>query len=405
MTKTGWKTPSIVTQNSSKSLNNGRACYPFVKLDNIKKNDLSYADTTLAGGVDQDHASPIVYCNGYNFNIPANATINNIQVLVICQQSTDSANGYHRGEQTSKYYFLKLKTGASTTDYGVGRNILPSDKLLPYKKWSTEDNSTFSGSPSQWGVGDITPSIINNSNFGCLLQFKGLYKLAWSTPAIAKVLMNIEYSLPSVTDVTKSIPSKTTIDIVVAPDDLIKLDVSKPNASIDITIQYKHIGEGGQTPILICNSKDLLIGDEKLKSYTIPTLNLESSTVETTYTQIVKIYPGTMTGTQTLDIKNNNSYTNLTVNGQDKPPINFNVINSNPSDTYTGITSSEREKYLNGSQRCMVLNSKFDGNHANKKGGAMYILTEHFGRSKNNYINNSAEISDNIDWNGESCDK
>lgn len=402
MTKTGWKTPTIVTQNSSKSLNNGRACYPFVKLDNIKKNDLSYADTTLAGGVDKDHASPIVYCNGYNFNIPVTATINKLQVLVICQQSTDSANRYHRGEQTSKYYFLKLKTGASTTDYGVGRNLITSDKLLPYKKWSTEANATFSGSPTEWGVENITPSIINNSNFGCLIQFKGLYTKAWSTPAIAKVLMNIEYTLPSVTEVAKTIPSETTINVRVAQADLAKLDVSKPNEAITLHIDYTHIGEGGQTPILICSSKDLLIGDEKLKSYTVPTLNLESSTVKTTHTQDVKVYPGTLTGTQTVDIRNNNSYNNLTVNGQDKPPINFNVINSNPADTYTGITSSEREKYLNGSQRCMIMNSKFDGNHANKNGGAMYILTEHFGRSKNTYTGNNAENSPNIKWNGDS---
>ena len=404
MTKTGWKTPTIVTQNSSKSLNNGRACYPFVKLDNIKKNDLSYADTTLAGGVDKEHASPIVYCNGYNFNIPANATINNIQVLIICQQSTDSANRYHRGEQTSKYYFLKLKTGASTTDYGVGRNLITSDKLLPYKKWSTEDNATFSGSPTQWGVENITPSIVNNSNFGCLIQFKGLYTKAWSTPAIAKVLMNIEYTLPSVTEVAKTIPSETSINVRVAQADLTKLDVSKPNEAITLHIDYTHIGEGGQTPILICSSKDLLIGDEKLKSYTVPTLNLESSTVKTTHTQDVKVYPGTLTGTQTVDIRNNNSYNNLTVNSQDKPPINFNVVNSNPADTYTGISSGEREKYLNGSQRCMVLNSKFEGNHANKNGGAMYILTEHFGRSKNTYTDNSAENSPNIKWNGDSYD-
>lgn len=392
MTQTGWKNPQVIKQDSSRKINNGHACYPYSKLENIKKNDNSYAYIDTSGGINSTHKSPAVYCSNYNFNIPRNATINKVMIRVKAQQFTGRKLG---GKSYSKHYLLKLKTGTSTTDYGVGNNKSSKSKLQ-YKKWTEE---TVSYTPTQWGVPKLNYSMINNNNFGCVHQVIGTIS-GWVGPKIAYIQMNIDYSIPEKITTTKPVlaTKKITTNIQVTQDALTSLDLNKPNTPITLKIIYTHIGQGGQTPLTTFESKDLLISTKKLMKYTLPTLNVPSSETTKTYTQELQIYPGTLTGTQQLNITQNGNYTNLTVNTTDKPPISFKVKNSN-TNTYTSITNAEKEKYADETQRCVITNSIFSNNKATVQGGAMFIQSEKFYNQNNTFTNNSSPKCPNISRN------
>ncbi|RAP46459.1 MAG: hypothetical protein BZ136_07575 [Methanosphaera sp. rholeuAM74] len=413
---TGWKIPTQVTQNNKKAINGGRACYSFINLNNLKRNDNTYTDIPLSGGIDSQHHSPEIYTSGYQFNIPEKASIKQIQILHIIQQRTNSRNGKHKGEVTSKFRTIKLKTGASSTDGGIGNNKA-NNKTLQFRKWTDEKTGLTTYTPTQWGVPDITPSQINNSNFGCVSQWTGLYKNTWTTPAIRKIMMNIEYELPIITATAtkdnKLIQSQTKINVLVNENDRNKLSLDQPDTPITLTVQYKHKGTGGQTPVLEFQSDHLLITDNKLTKTTLPTLTMESTDTEKTYTQQVKIYPETLPGVQKLDITHDKKHDDITINGEDTPPLNLMVQNSSVN-TYTSISdflNMNNNPYEDINQRFIVMNSTFQKNSATHKGGAIFVKSERFYRRSNTIptsggtANTASSGSPAIDWRGTAVTK
>ena len=88
MTSTEFKSPLTVAQDSRREVNGGNhTCYAFSNLDNIKNNDDTYAFIPSNGGIDSLRGSAVIYSYNYNFNIPLDATITNIEVLPIFQQA------------------------------------------------------------------------------------------------------------------------------------------------------------------------------------------------------------------------------------------------------------------------------------------------------------------------------
>lgn len=387
MTSTGWKMPSTVAQDKRKAVNNNLACYGFVDLKNITKEDTSSAYIPTSGGIDSTHASPVLYASNYGFKIPTKAKITKIEVCPIVQQATDPKRKKY-GKSISKIKLLKLKTGTSTTDYGVGNSKLPSNTELPYKKWSTTDKYTSSGTLKEWGVSTLTPSMVNNSNFGCVFQCIGIISKAWVMPRVAQLKMRITYTTA---DVEINDKGEYTYKLVYNNNDT--LDLAKPDDGVTISIQFTHNGEGGETPQVNIKSTDLLLGSNKLHSITLPTIKTKTTTQSTTYTQSFRVYPGTLTDYQSFTI---------TINKKDTS-IKWYVSNSNGT---TSITDSEKAKYDSGTQRLIVRNCTFTDNTATNDGGAMFVRTDEsrFIRQNNTYTGNTAKRGKNIKFNGEEYD-
>lgn len=186
---TGWLKPSQVNQYSKYGKVNQYTCYAYSDLFDVKKKDSHYAYIPLSGGVNSTHKSARVYCSGYGFQIPNNATITKILIRQTrCMGTTPYKGSY------IKDYLIKLKTGASITDLGVGNNL--SDGAIWNSKsrgfGTYESGDKFGTVQEVWGV-NITPAVANNQNFGCVVQCIGSDK-RWHQPKLDCVEMCIYYT-------------------------------------------------------------------------------------------------------------------------------------------------------------------------------------------------------------------
>lgn len=397
MTESGWKDPQTVAQDSRNELNGGLSCYQFSYLDTIKQADDHFAEQVpwSQTGVDTDHKSPMIYAYNYGFNLPTNAVVKKISVYVKCQQLTHPKWYYEyvvlKRElrySVSKFCNLKLKVGSSLVDGGSGNDF--SDKcgsqMLPYQQWSTESLTTFSGTPEEWGLtGDNIINIINNGNFGVALQFVGTVKNGWVNPGVARIMINIEYDVPEL-DVLG--PSKFEKITVTYGGKEVKFTNSKSDVLTDlvydnfsspaiVSFNFYHKGSAGQTPIIIFESDSLLMGpnqkaynDDKCSTgkYTMNSIYCNEDKDEKMYTVPLAVFPGILLGEQTIKYKLDDvEYT-----------LVFNIITSSLSD-------SERFKFMNLNQQCMIKDCVFFKNHADGVGGANYITSEFYNAENNIY--------------------
>lgn len=399
MATTGWKSPSMVKQDISKQINNNRACYPFLDLADIKKDGYNYAYIGVNGGIDLNHKSPVIYTGGYGFKIPSMAVINKIHVLPIVQQGTNPEKRYNLKKywniSISKINLLRLKMGTSTTDYGVNPKNISYNIKLPYKTWTNETNALVSGTPEEWGISKLTPSITNNSNFGMVFQAVGTIVNGWVMPKIAKLLMKIDYTVPIQENTNPTLEG--TFDISVTLEKNVKLDINDKNSVAKLKIKYSHKGNGGQSPQLTSTSSDLKIGPSKLRTYNIPTINVSTNNSNTAkeYTQIISVYPGTISGIHTVQIKQGTKVVST---------IYIEVVG-----TGTAISDEDKNKFLDSERRCVINNSIFNKNKAEATGGAIYVLSGRLYRTGNTFgtgsNQNTAKTCPNIKLNKDCIEK
>ena len=398
MTDTGWKNPQTMAQYN-KGLNAPyKSCYPFVNIDNVKDGSSdSFADIRVweVTGIELYHKSPYLYAYNYGFNLPSNATVKKIHFFTKIQQITHPKEYYERmiGKKRysiSQFKNVKLKTGASTNSSGNGNNMYNKAAILnlPYMKWSTEAQTTFSGTPKEWGLtGDNNAIIttINSGNFGIVLQLVGTVRHGWVNPAVASMKMKIEYDVPEVKQTPKCEFTKLTVtqngtevkftnNVSEILGDLEYTDYSK---MVVLDFNFYHKGASGETPIITFESKGLIMGATK-KAYlegkystgkfTMSSLHCNTDEVEKKYTQQLVVFPGSLLGTQTITYKyDNKTYT-----------LRFNVDDAT-------LTLAEKAKFMNPFQECIVKNCLFYKNQANGIGGAMCISSEFFKESGNIY--------------------
>lgn len=187
---TGWRTPSQIAQYSAKGVINAGVCYTFTNLNNMKKWDGKYAYTPTKG-VNKDYRSPRLYCYGYGFDIPLDAEIKKVLIQPIRYCGTAALN-----KDKIFDYTLKLKTGASLTDNGIGNDIADKDSA----RWNTfiQGMGSYTYGDVSTDVDDlygfyITPDVVNNQNFGCIYQCRGVSD-TFLSPRIDTVRMKIDYS-------------------------------------------------------------------------------------------------------------------------------------------------------------------------------------------------------------------
>lgn len=381
MVNTGWKTPNTVVQDARWKVVNGGTANKWVDLRRLTERTQNLKHYAEIGryGTAAARASPVIYLSNYGFNIPWNATIT--KVTIECTVKEGKTN---EGIKTKT---LKLKTGPSTTDWGVGKNKAKSDR------WTCRSNpwtvQTYSFSPQDWGV-PLSPQVVNNSNFGAVFQCVGLdnYTVShgtwgiysrnynhWSLPLVNRIRMNVEYSVPhSVTSAERGKFGLTPAPYLSSNS----LNISNPNTPIILTISYKHIlGENGkynsgETPVTKVTSSTLKIGGSKLSSYTVPTIKVPTETESSTYTTTVKIYPSLTTGEHTIIVSaNGESYT-----------LKVQVNRGNGIDV----------NYGEDGRGLMIHGCIFKEDHADNTGGAMLVDGKNVSIRECKYISNSATV-------------
>lgn len=214
---TGWHLPTQVAQYNEYGKVNQETCYAYSNLEFLKKRDNTCISMSGDGGVNNTHHSPIIYTYGYKFNIPENATITKIQV----RQRRKCNTLQQKTEQGIKDRVIRLKIGASISDYGEGHNNSIEAKwsskevgLADYTVGNEDDSTVY----QTWGL-TVTPAMANSQNFGCVVQCTGKTSVMMQ-PVIDCIEMNITYTQLGTTTTT---PDKTTENVV------------NPNQSIQTT--------------------------------------------------------------------------------------------------------------------------------------------------------------------------
>lgn len=333
---TKWTSPQTVNQDARKGIINKGKCYKFSQLDTIKKEDDKSAYIPTSGGVNYNHASPIVYCSNFGFNIPANAVIEKVAVRSITQQ------GNTVNSTLIKTKLIKLKTTASTTDGGVGNDVSVHSTWVRKPNWRDTYNER---TPTQWGV-TLTPQMINNTNFGCVYQCIGTGR--WVMPRIKLIQMRVTYTIPETVNKIlkasfnsvlkykdesswKPFPQKDWSNT--APS------MSVTDDSISIMVEFtQKLTEGtfpaGNTPIVKFASNTITFTDKKTSTADLVTKQVKSVTPQykdgklvnsPVYQVYTTIYPGTVAGeqyfTMTID---NTTYTykvNITKDDEKVPTV------------------------------------------------------------------------------------
>lgn len=181
-----------------------------VKADELNKKGKQWDLSAVAYKVSSTRKSALMYAYNFGFNIPLNSKITKVIVKqVFC--GDNNTNG------RAKTYLVKLKTGASTNDTGVGNN--KSDNV----KWRTHSYAhrngmqySYIGDTTQtvkefWGV-DLTPSTVNNSDFGCVVQANATTKSGHKL-YLDNIQMKVYYTKDETTTTTDELTYENDIKV------------------------------------------------------------------------------------------------------------------------------------------------------------------------------------------------
>lgn len=369
---TEWNMPGSVYQDVRyKEVTNG-IVFPFYKLDNILKEDGSYAyqteyvNGTYVGGTHLRRPSPMIYAYNYNFNIPHTAIIKKIELQQIVRQ------GSYTTRQNLKSKVIKLKTTASTTDGGgVNLNKAVGTKFATSPNWL---DLVTEITPENSGI-EITPTLVNSPEFGQIFQAQGIMEgdvngygseRGWDDVQIALMRMRITYDnpQPEINENNKKPTFKVTAGIKKTKKEKLAMDYPNQNTYVDITFErlpYNKVYYGGETPQLKIYSENniYLFGKEKYTTYLPKTQHFTTTTKKPEkITLTVPVYPNWADnhGTIIIEWVENDTiqqkFVGLPITPWKELP-----------DTFTEDTTS---------QGCIIANNKFDSCWAGV-GGSYYI--------------------------------
>lgn len=198
--KTAYSNPMTISQCTSLNGEKFKAWSSkrlgTVKYDELNKKGKQWDLSAVAYNVSSNKKSALLYAYNFGFNIPENARITKV-IVKQCFCGDNNRNG------RAKTYLVKLKTGASTSNTGVGYN--KSDNV----KWRTHAyahqhgmqysyiGDTTSSVKEFWGV-ELTPSMINNSDFGCVVQVNATSSSGHKV-YMDNIQMRVYYTLEEVT--------------------------------------------------------------------------------------------------------------------------------------------------------------------------------------------------------------
>ncbi len=233
---TGWKNPNTITQYAKY---NGQTCSAWSRLETVKLDEPStdkyYDLSAVCYNLTKTKRSALMYLYGFGFNIPSNATITKV-LIKTCACQDDITSSHVITE------ILKLKTGASVTDSGSGNNLAPKTAWRSHKtanqigmEYTTVGESTQSVK-DLWGV-NLTPAIVNNSNFGCVFQCMGDGTLGHKA-YLDNIAMYIEYTINDDVPIIKPTTNTDTSANYTITNSIsaVKYDTLNPTKYIDQTV-------------------------------------------------------------------------------------------------------------------------------------------------------------------------
>ncbi|WP_291118905.1 beta strand repeat-containing protein, partial [Flavobacterium sp. UBA6135] len=136
----------------------------------------SNATRTLSGG----QISNYLRGTNYGFQIPSNAIINGISVIINRQSSSVSSGGIQDNE-------VKLV---------VGGTIQTTNKAVTATNWLTSSNDVTYGEPTDlWGI-SLTAEEINAADFGVVLSARNANTSSSRTANVAHMQITVTYTLP-----------------------------------------------------------------------------------------------------------------------------------------------------------------------------------------------------------------
>ena len=176
---TGWKNPGSALFN--KFGENYRAT--LLSPDNIKQLDTNGAYTNNAvDGVRADRRTGYLIGYNYNFGIPADAYVVGVDIRIFRRRTTV-------GSATAKDYHIGLRNGSLSSHGRIGSNMAKSSI------WETSFTvSDYGGSKNLCGA-NLTPAIVNNTNFGVVLQAVGASASVYAGVSIGAMQLRIHYAL------------------------------------------------------------------------------------------------------------------------------------------------------------------------------------------------------------------
>lgn len=169
MANTGWKLPTVAT--SDKNLGNTGWNSPSNVLlqDGVSS---TYSGAKFNGNDPED--GPSLKVSGFGFTLPAAAIITGIEAKIY-------GNGSHAGESA----YLFLEGSPRVIPYGIEKKDYWARTSSPY---------IFGSEFDLWGTYDLTPDLVNASNFGWVYMIYD--SAAPLSAAIDSMQMKIYYEVP-----------------------------------------------------------------------------------------------------------------------------------------------------------------------------------------------------------------
>lgn len=146
MADTGWKNPATAGQDSNTGQNN------WSNPDAIKVEDgitAGWSGPKFDGNDVED--GPSLKASNFSFAVPVGATITGIETKII-------GSGSHAGESA----YLMLLGSPSTFPYGIEKK----DYWAPAGVLGFNPPFVWGSSNDLWGTYDLTPELVNQTNFG-----------------------------------------------------------------------------------------------------------------------------------------------------------------------------------------------------------------------------------------------
>lgn len=172
---------------------NGPGSVGWSNEGNISSDNTSYATVVLPNN---GSVSEYLQATDFDFNIPANAIINGIQVSINRQSSSNSGNNSVNDVD------VRLVKGG----------VITGDDKATTSDWPTSfATANYGGTSDLWGT-SWTPEDINGSNFGVVLSVVNQSTFSDRTASVDYISITVTYTVPVVTTGTLIVTKVVTND-------------------------------------------------------------------------------------------------------------------------------------------------------------------------------------------------
>lgn len=208
----------------------------WVNLNDIKTRESNPDGVDTFCWLGKGSISDYLVASNFNLNVPANATINGVEVRI--KKIADSKVKDHE---------VYLRNGSLSSKGAIGSNRAKTTSLWKAagSSWVYE-NTIYGGSKDRFGA-SLTPAIVNNSNFGVFLRAASARTSELGDYAyVDSIEIRVHYTLPTPIPTAQLesdvygknlLPAEISTPLKVTPDICFRYDID-PNTLIRSNITY-----------------------------------------------------------------------------------------------------------------------------------------------------------------------